>query len=69
MAQTIVVGRLRALLELGGPPTTMACPTAKSDTAVAGDHDQNDLLLDEIITLRDKFNLPYLQLPANTPRK
>jgi len=47
----------------------MACPTAKSDTAVAGDHDQNDLLLDEIITLRDKFNLPYLQLPANTPRK
>ncbi|HUE21960.1 MAG TPA: hypothetical protein VMQ86_09775 [Bryobacteraceae bacterium] len=60
MAQTI---------ELGRPPTTMACPTAKSDTAVAGDHDQNDLLLDEIITLRDKFNLPYLQLPANTPRK
>jgi hypothetical protein len=41
-------------------------------TAVAGDHDQKDLLLNEIITLRQKvreFNLPYLQLPANTPKE
>ena len=30
VAQTIVVCRLRTVLELGRPPTTMACPTAKS---------------------------------------
>lgn len=41
-------------------------------TAVAGDHDKKDALFDEIITLRDKvkaFNLPYLALPAKTPKE
>lgn len=41
-------------------------------TAVAGDHEKKDTLLDEIITLRDKvkaFNLPYLALPAKTPKE
>jgi hypothetical protein len=28
VAQTIVVGRLRTVLELGRPRKTMACPTA-----------------------------------------
>jgi hypothetical protein len=31
VAQTIVVGRLRTVLELGRPRKTMACPTAKLD--------------------------------------
>jgi len=30
VAQTIVVCRLRTVLELGRPPTTVACLTAKS---------------------------------------
>ena len=41
-------------------------------TAVAGDHDKKDALFDEIIALRDKvkaFNLPYLALPAKTPKE
>jgi hypothetical protein len=41
-------------------------------TAVAGDHDKKDVLLDEIIALREKvkeFNLPYLALPAITPKE
>jgi len=40
-------------------------------TAVGSDHDQKDKLFDEIIALRDKvkaFNLPYLALPARTPK-
>lgn len=40
--------------------------------AVAGDHDQKDALLDNIIALRDRvkaFNLPYLALPAKTPKE
>lgn len=40
--------------------------------AVAGDHDKKDALLDEIIALRDRvkaFNLPYLALPATTPKE
>lgn len=42
-------------------------------SAAVGDaHDQKDALLDAIITLRDKvkgFNLPYLALPAKTPKE
>jgi hypothetical protein len=41
-------------------------------TAVAGDNDKKDFLFDEIIALRDKvkaFNLPYLALPAKTPKE
>src|SRR6266568_4768340 len=41
-------------------------------TAVAGDHEKKDDLFDEIIALRDKikaFNLPYLALPAQTPKE
>lgn len=40
--------------------------------AVAGDNDKKDILFDEIIALRDKvraFNLPYLALPAKTPKE
>lgn len=40
--------------------------------AVAGDHERKDALFDEIIALRDKvkaFNLPYLALPASTPKE
>ena len=40
--------------------------------AVGNDHDQKDKLFDEIIGLRDKvkaFNLPYLALPAKTPKE
>jgi hypothetical protein len=40
--------------------------------AVGSDHDQKDKLFDEIIALRDKakaFNLPYLALPAKTPKE
>ncbi|MGH9892431.1 MAG: GmrSD restriction endonuclease domain-containing protein, partial [bacterium] len=39
--------------------------------AVEKDHDQKDKLFDEVIALRDKvkaFNLPYLALPARTPK-
>lgn len=41
-------------------------------TAVGNDHDKKDKLFDEIIALRDKvkaFNLPYLALPAKTPKE
>lgn len=41
-------------------------------TAVGNDHGQKDRLFDEIIALRDKvkaFNLPYLALPAKTPKE
>ena len=41
-------------------------------TSVGNDHDQKDKLFDEIIALRDKvkaFNLPYLALPAKTPKE
>lgn len=40
--------------------------------AVVGDHDRKDALMDEIIALRDQvkaFNLPYLALPAKTPKE
>lgn len=40
--------------------------------AVETDHDKRDRLFDEIIALRDKvkaFNLPYLALPAKTPKE
>jgi len=40
--------------------------------AVENDHEQKDKLFDEIIALRDKvkeFNLPYLALPAKTPKE
>jgi hypothetical protein len=40
--------------------------------SVGNDHDKKDKLFDEIIALRDKvkaFNLPYLALPAKTPRE
>ncbi|WP_216901158.1 DUF262 domain-containing protein [Synechococcus sp. CCY 9618] len=40
--------------------------------ALAGDNDKKDALLDEIIALRDRvkaFNLPYLALPATTPKE
>jgi len=40
--------------------------------AVGTDHDQKDKLFDEIIALRDRvkaFNLPYLALPAQTPKE
>jgi hypothetical protein len=40
--------------------------------SVGRDHDKKDLLFDEIIALRDKvkaFNLPYLALPAKTPKE
>jgi hypothetical protein len=41
-------------------------------TSVGNDHDKKDKLFDEIIALRDKvkaFNLPYLALPAKTPKE
>jgi hypothetical protein len=41
-------------------------------TSVGTDHDKKDKLFDEIIALRDKvkaFNLPYLALPAKTPKE
>jgi hypothetical protein len=41
-------------------------------TAVVGDREKNDVLFDEIIALRDRvkaFNLPYLALPAKTPKE
>ena len=41
-------------------------------TSVGTDHDKKDRLFDEIIALRDKvkaFNLPYLALPAKTPKE
>jgi hypothetical protein len=41
-------------------------------TAVENEHDQKDKLFDDIIALRDKvkaFNLPYLALPATTPKE
>jgi len=41
-------------------------------TSVGNNHDQKDKLFDEIIALRDKvkaFNLPYLALPARTPKE
>jgi len=41
-------------------------------TSVGNDHDRKDKLFDEIIALRDKvkaFNLPYLALPAKTPKE
>lgn len=41
-------------------------------TSVENDHDKKDKLFDEIIALRDKvkaFNLPYLALPAKTPKE
>lgn len=41
-------------------------------TAVGTDYDKKDKLFDEIIALRDKvkaFNLPYLALPAKTPKE
>lgn len=41
-------------------------------TAVAGDHEKTNDLFYEIIALRDKmreFNLPYLALPAKTPKE
>lgn len=40
--------------------------------SVGNDHDQKDKLFDAIIELRDKvkaFNLPYLALPARTPKE
>ncbi len=40
--------------------------------SVENDHDRNDKLFDQIIALRDKvkaFNLPYLALPAKTPKE
>jgi hypothetical protein len=40
--------------------------------AVDGNHENKDSLFDEIIALRDKvkaFNLPYLSLPAKTPKE
>jgi len=40
--------------------------------AIGGDHDKKDALFDKIIDLRDKvkaFNLPYLALPAKTPKE
>lgn len=40
-------------------------------TAVPDDHEKRDILLDQIIELRDKvkaFNLPYLALPAQTSK-
>lgn len=41
-------------------------------TSVGNDHEKKDKLFDEIIALRDKvkaFNLPYLALPAKTPKE
>jgi len=41
-------------------------------TSVGNNHGQKDELFDEIIALRDKvkaFNLPYLALPARTPKE
>jgi hypothetical protein len=41
-------------------------------TAVPDDHAKQDSLFDQIISLRDKvkeFNLPYLSLPAKTPKE
>jgi len=40
--------------------------------AIPDDHEQRDKLFDEIIALRDRvkaFNLPYLALPATTPKE
>ncbi|NIA11900.1 MAG: DUF262 domain-containing protein [Nitrospiraceae bacterium] len=40
--------------------------------AIPDDHEQRDQLFDEIIALRDRikaFNLPYLALPATTPKE
>lgn len=42
------------------------------ETSVGNDHDKQNNLFDEIIALRDKvkaFNLPYLALPAKTPKE